>query len=265
MNKTPILPVILGLAAVFALCAGLGPDSRAQFQMSRAEIENFLRNAQIVSVKKEEIAGRTAAWDITLRKGDVVQRAVFKHVNFSRPTLLPDSYTYELAAYEMDKLLDWNRVPPAVKRTIEGITGSLQIRIEDCIPLDEQRRRNIPPPDPDALEKSLEEIAVFENLVYCERKELDDILIHMDDWKVCRVDFSEAFSPTPDLIPEHLISRCSRKLYNNLKSLEEETIRARLSRWLNPEEIQALVARKILIIKTLEKLIEKKGEKAVLF
>lgn len=102
-------------------------------------------------------------------------------------------------------------------------------------------------------------------MVYTKRTELDDILIQKESWKIYRVDFSEAFSPTPDLIPEQKITRCSKTLFQNLQELSDEVIKNRLAIYLNDEEMAALLSRKALIIKTLKKRIEEKGKATVLF
>jgi hypothetical protein len=216
-------------------------------------------------VNKGAVPGRTAPWKINLDNGEVKRRAIFKVVDETRPERLPESYKYELAAYALDKLLDFQKIPAIIEREIEGTRGSLQIRIEDCFGLDEQQRKNIPPPDSQAFANALDEINVFENLVYTKRTELDDILIQKESWKIYRVDFSDAFSPTPDLIPEQKITRCSKTLFQNLQELSDEVIKNRLAIYLNDEEIAALLSRKALIIKTLKKRIEEKGKAAVLF
>jgi len=232
---------------------------------AHSDLETFLKQARIQSVEKGQIPGRTNAWNITLSDGKTVRRAVFKHVDFLRPTLLPDSYRYELAAYEMDKILALNRIPPVVEREIEGVNGSLQLRLEHCIPLDELQRTVAKPPDVRAFENQLEELNVFENLVYCVRKEEDDVLVQKDGWKVYRVDFSEAFSTARNLIPGQEISRCSKKLYRSLQGLNEEAVSERLQRFLNLEEIEALFERRAKIVNTIALLIQKKGRAAVLF
>lgn len=232
---------------------------------SREDVEYYLLKAAIINTKKEAVPGRTAAWKIDLDDGEIKRRALFKPINDPRPARLPESYKYELAAYALDKLLDFQKIPSVIKREIEDTWGSLQIRVENCFGLDVQRIKNISPPDPQVFENTLEEINVFENLVYCIRDELDDILIHEDSWNIYRVDFSEAFEPTPDLIPEQKITRCSKKLFQNLQELSDDVIKARLKTYLNDEEISALLSRKAFIVKTLKKLIEAKGEAAVLF
>lgn len=241
------------------------PSRIKEKEVSREDMEYYLSKAAVVDVRPEAVPGRTAAWKISLDDGEFKRLAMFKVVDDPRPAPLPESYKYELAAYALDKLLDLNRIPPVTEREIRGIRGSLQILVENCIGLDKQQRQNISPPDPQAFADALDEINIFENLVYCERTELDDILIQEESWTIFRVDFSEAFSPTPDLIPEQKITRCSKKLFQNLQELSDNVIKARLENYLNDEEISALIKRKALIIKTLKKLIEEKGKEAVLF
>jgi hypothetical protein len=260
---------ILAFFILLFLCSCSWSQSHSekvsQKEMDQSELEHFLRTAEITLIEKGKIPGRTNAWKITLFDGKQEKQAHFKFVSFNRPTPIADSYTYELAAYELDKLLDLGRIPPVVYREIDGVMGSLQIRIENCIPLDFKQQKNLSPPDAEAFQNSLEELNVFENLVYCERKELDDVLIEQESWKVFRVDFGEAFNPTPKLIPDQKITRCSKKLFENLIKLEDKVIESKLKELLNEDEASTLLQRKGLIIKTIQTLIQEQGEEAVLF
>jgi hypothetical protein len=240
------------------------PSEVSSEEESREDVEYYLTSASVVGFQKEAVPGRTAAAKVSLDDGEIKKYAMFKTIDTRRPEPLPDSYRYELAAYALDKLLDFGRIPPMVEREIRGTKGSLQVRVEDCFGLDEQQRKNIDPPDPEAFAIALGDINVFENLVYKERDELDDILIQGKTWMIYRVDFGEAFDPTPDLIPEQKITRCSQTLYHNLQELSDKVIKVRLSDYLNDEEMSALLSRKALIIKILKELIEAKGEAAVL-
>jgi hypothetical protein len=232
---------------------------------SREDVEYYLANAAVIGYHREAVPGRTAAAKVDLDDGETKRGAMHKTVDSRRPMRLPDSYKYELAAYALDKLLGFEKIPAMTEREIKGTKGSLQIRVGNCFGLDDQQRENLTPPDSQAFVNALEEINVFENLVYNERNELDDILIQKESWKIFRVDFSEAFLPIPDLIPEQKITRCSKTLFQNLQKLSDEVIKARLKNYLNDEEMSALFSRKALIIKTLKKLIEEKGKRAVLF
>lgn len=229
------------------------------------QIERFLKEAAIVSVEKAMDSGRTEPWIVTLKEGDTIAKAFFKHVNRPRPGIFPDCYKYEIAAYELNKILELNIVSPIVEREIEGSKGSLQLYVEGCILYSSILRQKIKPPDAQKFKNSLDVISIFEHLTYCERKDLDDILVHEQDWKVCRVDFSEAFLPQSHLIPGEDMSRCSEKLYRTLLSLYDAAVAEKLDGWLNKEEINAILARKTIICETLQRLIQERGEEAVLF
>lgn len=266
MRNKKVLAISFVMAFVLAFLIYCKAQTAYKEDPKQKEMEIYLKTAKIISINKNDIAGRTAPWDINLDDGKIKRRARFKHLDRHRPSILADSYKYEIAAYELDKLLNLNIVPPVVEREIEGIKGSLQIFIEDCIPESERKRRGMAPPDRKRYKDNLEEINVFENLVHDEECfDQDDTLIHVEDWKVCRVDFSMAFSPVSDLIPGCQITRCSKKLYQNLSDLEHRTVKAALKSYLNEDEIEALLKRKNIIIEKIKNLIEEKGKDSILF
>ena len=248
----------------FSFCFVIGflvSDNTSGIQVyeNLEEMEYFLRTAKIITAIPDEDAGRTEPWRITLSDGKKMLRGWFKHLNRVRPHKLglADSYKYELAAYELDKLLGFNIVPPTVEREIEGVQGSLQLFVEDCTPLSVLKRRKAKILESDKVQAALQEIMVFEILTYCQRDSESerDILIHEAESKVCRVDFGQAFATTADFPPgtEELKEiKCSPRIRKNLMDLSPDKIKAALSPFLNQEEISALVARKDLLIKKLE-------------
>jgi len=263
------------LAGMLSLCFffGYGCLSHSQtapgIEIKQKELEDYLRKAQVLPGKKR--AGRrTEAWLLSLTDGKTERRGFFRVTDRARPHPIPDSYKYDLAAYELNKLLDLNIVPPTIEREVEGRKGMLQLLVEGVITEEIRRNKNIETPDLKSYENSLEELTIFENLTYsdsyCAKSDLGDILImHKENWKIWRVDFSEAFSPFSELLPECPIIRCSKKLYQNLMKLDDEAVKTKLSQYLNDEEISALLERKKIIIEKIKKLIEEKGEEAVLF
>ncbi|MFQ6081834.1 MAG: hypothetical protein ACE5WD_00560 [Candidatus Aminicenantia bacterium] len=265
MKNKRALTIMFFICFIFGNWCNCKSQMANQKDLKQKDLENYLRTAKIVSVEIDPRGGRMAAWVIKLDDGKIARRGYFKYINRRRPSFLPDSYKYEIAAYELDKLLDLNRVPPVVEREIKGIKGSLQLFIGGCITENDRKRRNIEPPDPKGFENTLEDINIFENLTYNERIDTDDILIHKEDWKVWRVDFSGAFSPFSELIPGCEITRCSKKLYQNFLKLDSKIVRAKLKPYLNDEEIEALLERKNIIIEKIQQLIEEKGEESVLF
>jgi hypothetical protein len=226
--------------------------------------ENYLKSAEIITVEADKYEGRTAPWAVTLDDGSVKKQGIFKYVNRPRPTLLPDSYHYEIAAYKVSQLLNLMIVPPVVEREVQGTLGSLQMLVEGCFPMSQQERKGLEPPDPEKFSDALEGLFVFESLVQCER-EPEDVFIHEGDWKVYRVDFSEAFAPVAELFALSKIRRCSKKLFQNLLIVEPDEIKATLQSHLNEEEMEALLKRRELILERIKILIQEKGEESILF
>ena len=114
---------VLGITAPGAAEAGGG---------STDDLEDYLRKAGVGTIVRGAQRGRTEPWTIILDDGQVIRRSVFKYVDRRRPSPLPDSYLYEIAAYELSKLLGLDIVPPVVERQIEETKGSLQAFVENC-------------------------------------------------------------------------------------------------------------------------------------
>ncbi len=260
--------VVLVLGVLAAVPAGLGGQDRPPADKEGASVEAqeaFLRTAPIITVSKQEGSGRSNSWKVFLDNGQTASKAVFKYVDRGRPRPFPSSYRYELAAYALDKLLGTGLVPPTVARTIEGTPGSLQAFCEGIITEAVRKRQGITPPEVTLLQREFATVSILENLTNCVREDEGDILIRTSDWRVWRIDYSEAFAPEAALIPDSPFPLCPRDVFRKLKDLPDAEYRTRLEAYLNPEETEAVLARKRLVVDTLEALIKDKGENAVLF
>lgn len=223
-----------------------------QLDVDYKEIERYLATAKIISVTPDENAGRTEPWIILLDDGRIKRRGYFKHVSRCRPNPLPDCYKYEIAAYELSMLLDIKCVPPTVERKIEGISGSLQLWVEDSEKLKNVLEKNMKLLNLEKFNHCMLDGSVFQNLVYFRQSD-EDVLVDLEEGTVCRIDFSEAFSPEHKLIQGFKMVRSSEKFYQNLVRLRDKDIRSRLESYLNKDELEAVIARKKLIIKKLSK------------
>lgn len=268
--KTTII-ILLYICFVLAIWSYSKSFTTDPENLTQKEIEEFLKTARIIPDQKG-VGGRTESWTVTLYDGKTKMRGFAKFTDRQRPYTLPDSYKYGIATYELNKLLDLNLVPPIVEREIGSRRASLMPLLVGVIDERSRRRQNIEPPDLESFQNTMDELKVFENLIYssalCEEggDDLKDLLIAVQrDWKVWRVDLSQAFAPIPELIQYCEFTRCSKKLFRNLLKLDDKVVKAKLKNYLNDEEMSALLERKKLIIEKIKQLIKEKGEESVLF
>ena len=228
------------------------------------EMETFLRTAAVVG-RGQGPGGRTDAWKLDLRSGDTVLPALFRYIDRRRPDPLADSYKYDLAAYALNKYLGLTYVPPIVERSVENTSGAVQAFIENARSITDLRERKITPDDPEAFDRTLADLVVFQALVFDDCRNEKDTLVGLSDFRVHRVDFSEAFAPRTGDAPGCVIRRCSRLLYRKLLAWDDETVAGYLGRYLSKDEIDALNTRRSLIIRRIRMMAKSLGEANVLF
>ena len=92
------------------------------------EMEKYLKKAAI-GPDRTPIGRRTDAYLVDLDDGKIKRKGVLRFTDIPRPQYPADSYKYTIAAYELDKLLDLNMVPPTVERQDSGKKASLEIGV----------------------------------------------------------------------------------------------------------------------------------------
>ena len=232
--------------------------------LSPKEMETFLRTAAVVG-RGPGPGGRTDAWRLNLQSGDTVLPALFRYIDRRRPDPLADSYKYDLAAYALNKYLGLTYAPPIVERSVENVPGALQAFIANARSIPDLRERKITPEDPEAFERALADLVVFQTLVFDDCRNEKDTLVSIPGFRIYRVDFSEAFAPDTGDAPGCAIRRCSRLLYRRLLAWEDETVADYLGRYLSEDEIAALNTRRSLIVRRIRMMIRSLGESNVLF
>jgi hypothetical protein len=251
------------LGGLLLLGAGFGQTPPSTWKAK--DIEAFLTKAPVVAVEKDVESGRTVPWRVTLDDGRYRARGLFRFIHRIGAPPIRHSYRYELAAYSLNRLLELEIVPPVIERKVEDTAGALQWYVENCLSERDRERTKKEPPELQAFLRRLDVIQVFEALVNDECGDKDDTLIHLDTWKVCRIDFAGAFLPTQAIASACSLQRCSRELFNRLIRLTRPTLVARLAEYLSPEEIEAILKRQQRIVERFKALIKEKGEAAVLF
>ena len=273
MNRWIRLLIVLALApsgsAARSQNPAAPPQSVAQVFASRAEIEEFLLKGRIVKAKGTGL-GITNPLKLTLDDGRVQHYAVFKSVDERKPGVtqlsgsteidFKDSWMFEVAAYELDKLLGLDMVPVTVERTYRGQRGSLQFWIDNCIMESDRLKRKLNPPDPTSWKQQIFKVRVFDNLVYNIDRNLGNLLIS-PDWKLYMIDHSRTFKNVNSLKSPKDLTYFSRSLMDALQKLDEPTLKARCEKYLSSFEIKTMLQRRDKIVQLYKRRVAQQGER----
>jgi hypothetical protein len=272
MNRSSRLLIALVLA--FPVSAAelqkpaASPASLAQPFASREEIEEFLRTARIVKAKGTGI-GITNPLKLTLDDGRLQHFGVFKSINERKPGAtqllasteidFKDSWMFEVAAYELDKLLGLDMVPVTVERIYNGHKGSLQFWIDNCIMEGDRLKRKLNPPDPTSWKQQIFKVRVFDNLVYNIDRNLGNLLI-TPEWKCYMIDHSRSFKNVDALKSPKDLTYFSRSLIEALQKLDEQSLKTSCEKYLTLFEVRTMLRRRDKIVQLYTSLLAEKGE-----
>jgi hypothetical protein len=236
--------------------------------------QQFLLNAKVVN-SKQLGKGTTHPWRLTLSDGQVTHDAAFQPIDEHKSVMkfddgrtelnFVDSYHYNIAAYELAKLVGMDdMIPVYVERRWNGQVGSLSWWISWKWDEAMRHQQDLHPPDPDAWNKQMYKVRVFDQLVYDTDPNLTNVLITAD-WKIWRIDFTRAFRQEHDLRDPKDLVMCDRQLLEKLRQLDGDTLLEKTKPYLNKSEVKAVMARRDKIVANFQKLVAQKGEGAVLY
>jgi len=265
---------LVSVMAVF-VAAQEAPSTGGAMDLPEDQQIDFLLHAK-VTASKHTGKGVTNPWRLTLTDGKLTHDASFQPIDEVTPKMtfadghtefnFKDSYHYNIAGYKLAKLLGMdNMVPVYVERSWNGMKGSLSWWVPD-VAMDEGERmqKKIPAPDPDAWNKQMYKIRVFDELIYDTDPNLTNVLV-TKDWKIWRIDFSRAFRTNKNLqYPKNLVM-CDKGLLAKIKQLDEDQVIDATQKQLSKSEVKALMARRDKIVAYFDKLVAEKGEGAVLY
>ena len=264
------------VAAILAWCL-VAPGLSAQSfgtAIQTAETERFLTDAPIVRLGKT-LGGVTFSRQAILELDGVTRFGIWKTIDDKKVGYtefaggrgemnFQDSWRTEIPAYELDKLLGLNMVPATVARTYNGVNGSLQAWVDLGMSEAERLRKKIAAPDSEAWNRQMYNVRVFDNLIFNTDRHTNNIWVRKD-WTIVLIDHSRSFRPFPQLRTESDLRRFSRSVLAALEKLDRAAIDAKMSKYLDRYQIEALLARRDLIVARARRLASEQGEAAVLF
>jgi len=249
-----------------------GTTAAAPHRLTRPEMEEFLLEAKVVE-RKNLSTGITNSQRAVLDDGHLRHDAHIQTVDISKTSYqtaqgtemnFRDCYKFNVAAYELDKLLNLNMVPVSVERKV-GDMAAVTWWVDDAWMTDlERMKKKIEPAEQPYWNQQMYVCRVFDQLIYNMDRNLGNLVISKD-WTVWLIDHTRAFRIMKDLHTPKDLVQCDRSLLVKLKELNKERLQEKLHKYLSPLEIDALLARRDKIVKFFDDQIAQKGEAAVLF
>jgi hypothetical protein len=265
--------LILTVCTSLAVLRAQPPAVSAPASLTCAEMETFLRTAKIIGRGRDLPVGVTVPSRVTLDNGTWQHSAAVQNVDVKKATFegrmgtevnFRDSWQFNVAGYELAKLLRLNMVPPYVERAVFSYSSSLSWWVDDAMMERDRFRKKIQPPDVERWNHQVYAARVFHELIGDSDPNMTNMLI-TPDWQLWLIDFTRAFRLTRTLRrPEGLVG-VDRMLLERMRELTEDRLRQALGRWVDRSEIRAVIARRDHLVELFEAQIEERGESVVLY
>lgn len=253
------LGFVLFVGLVVAPLTASAQDERVWLE-KRDLYEEWLSTSEIQGL--EDVGeGVTEPMKVTLEQGDTVFYAIYKPIKRGRHRGYWESYQAEVAAYELDKLLELDMVPPTVVRRIKGDLGSLQLWVPDC---DTYKRLEAKVPQSPGFSQQISRMKMFDNLIFNDDRNAGNFLLD-ESWNVVLIDHSRAFLDRKNLLKgDHkLPAQYDRKLVERLRALNAEALEAAFDGLLQGRDIDAMLARRDKLLEHHQELVDARGAAAL--
>jgi hypothetical protein len=259
--------MLLGLAVPAAQAPAPAPAA-----LSCADMESFLKTAKIGRQRSIPV-GVTIPSRATLENGEMQHDAAIQTLDERKSTYstprgtelnFRDSWQFNIAGYELAKMLELNMVPPYVERRVQAGPASVSWWINDAMMERDRMQKKIQPPDAERWNKEMYAVRLFHELIGDSDFNMTNILISKD-WRIWMIDFSRAFRLTATIQNPKGLRQIDRKLLGKLREIGRQDLQQRLGRWLSGGEIAAVLTRRDLLVKHFDAALATNGESAVLY
>jgi hypothetical protein len=199
------------------------------------EFEEYLKSAECVHMQTLDPmkAGRCI-----LPAGGPIARMAWRSPN-GPIRGFHERYKTEIAAYEFDKLIKLDMVPPSVLRQLQGAEGAAQQWVEGIVsdgggesPEERYRRK---------WEDQLVRMTMYDNLIG-NRERRPGNMIRDAEWNLVLLDHSRAFGVGTDL--PYKMTRIDSGLWKGIEGLTRKQLDAALGKWIDENAIRAILERR---------------------
>jgi hypothetical protein len=217
-----------------------------------AEFEAFIRDAPIDHFQEVPI-GVTHPKRAYFAPGGLVQSVAWKVLPPGRPAGYWESYKSEIAAYELDKLLEMGMVPVSVEKKWKGDTAAAILWLSPIHSWKEME----PKAKPAKWVRQVSRMKMFDNFICNKDRNAGNLLVD-DEWNLYLIDHSRAFLTDKDMAVK--MQSVDREFWERIQALDEEKLTAALGKWVDKPGIRAMIARRERMKVEIDKLVAANGE-----
>ena len=244
------------VAPAFAQAPG-NPTGAKTWIGHTQEMEDFIKSAEVASMKGTSV-GVTHPNHAILAPGGPVTDIAWKPLKPGRYEGYFESYKSEIAAYEVDKLLGLNMVPPTVEKRVNGDLGAAVMWVKGAQTFKElggvpgQKGIKGPPAAHIAyFMKDMTKAKMFDNLIGNIDPNLGNWLLD-EEWNIILIDHSRAFTETKELY--HQLIFFDPDLWAKMKALDEASLTTAIGNWVDKNGIKAMLQRRDKMEQVINKL-----------
>ena len=220
-----------------------------------AEFEEYIRTAEIDHF--DDIAlGVTHPKRAYFKPGGLVASVAWKVLPPGRPSGYWESYKSEIAAYELDKLLGMEMVPPSVEKRWKGLTAAAILWLSPIHPWKEMEAR----PKPAKWVRQVARMKMFDDFICNKDRNAGNLMVD-DDWNLFLIDHSRAFITDKDLAVK--MEHVDPEMWNKILALDEPALTAAIGKWVEGGVVRSMLARREKMKIAIDKLVAANGEAAV--
>jgi hypothetical protein len=230
------------------------PSARV-WEGRNAEFEAYLREAPVTRVKELDL-GVTHPKRAFFAPGGLAGSAAWKPLSPGFRNGYWESYKSEIAAYELDKLLDLGMIPVVVERKIDDKPGAAILWLEGVRTWTEV----LPLPKPGSWSRQIARMKLFDDLIGNSDRNKGNLLIDAA-WNLYLIDHSRAF--LDDRALPQTIDHVDSTLWARMEALNEASLSAAVGEWLTKSQIKSMLARRDKMAANIAALVKKHGRPAV--
>ena len=255
-----VRPVDVALGGQAASAQADSPVSAKTWLDRRGAIEEYLRTGEIIAMSEIPV-GVTRPTRCKFAPGGPVAEMTWKPVKPGRHGGFWESYKSEIAAYELDKLLALDMVPPTVEREVKGAVGAAVMWVSPARSF--KQLGGVPTPPPHHVErwnKQISRAKLFDNLIANVDPNLGNWLVD-PVWNLILIDHTRSFTTSKDLV--HKMQRIDSDLWDGMLKLTGASLQDAIGAWVGKAEIRAMLERRDKMQKEIERMVARSGERAV--